>query len=88
MNNVGSAKGAAPGSDGFDAILRASKVSNLIGVSRSTIYDWINPRSPRHDSSFPLPIRLSGRNGGAVGWLASDLQNWIDGRKAASRGGV
>lgn len=88
MNNGGLDERMVPATAGVDVVLRARKVSDLIGVSRSTIYDWLNPGSPRHDSSFPLPIRLSGRNGGAVGWLASDLQCWIDGRKAASRGNV
>ncbi|EJO6531955.1 AlpA family phage regulatory protein, partial [Salmonella enterica subsp. enterica serovar Typhimurium] len=34
-------------------ILRLSTVIDKTGLSRSTIYDWINPKSPRYDPTFP-----------------------------------
>ncbi|MFI4286711.1 helix-turn-helix transcriptional regulator [Klebsiella quasipneumoniae] len=40
-------------------ILRMSSVVNKIGVARSTIYDWINPMSPRYDATFPKQRRLN-----------------------------
>jgi len=58
-------------------ILRLRHVQNRIGLSRSTIYDRLNRASPRYDSKFPLPIRLGGT---AVGWLESDIDEWILGR--------
>jgi len=69
-------------------VLRLRKVVERLGVSRSTIYDWMNPRSPRHDPEFPVPIRLSGGSAhGAVGWLESEISCWIDSRSALSRKG-
>ena len=55
-------------------ILRHRDVQAKIGVARSTIYDWINPKSPRFDVAFPKPVKI-GLN--SVGWLESEIDNWI-----------
>nr|WP_286975055.1 AlpA family phage regulatory protein [Pseudomonas sp.] len=60
------------------------QVIERLGVARSTIYDWMNPESPRHAQDFPLPIRLSAVTGrGAIGWLESDICRWIESRDCA-----
>lgn len=56
-------------------ILRLNQVKIITGLSRSTIYDKQNPKSPRYDESFPVRIRLGAR---AVGWLRSDVDTWLD----------
>lgn len=61
-------------------VVRMKRLSELLSVSRSTLYDWLNPRSPRHDPAFPRPMRLSAK-GGAVGWLVEDVMRWLDTRK-------
>lgn len=60
-------------------ILRLKQVVDRTGLSRSTIYDRINPNSKRYDASFPKPIKLSGgkEGSGAVGWLESAVNRWI-----------
>jgi prophage regulatory protein len=55
-------------------ILRLKDVIKKMGISRSTIYDWLNPKSPRYDETFPKQKRL-GRQ--SVGWLESDLNEWL-----------
>ncbi|HBT4722450.1 helix-turn-helix transcriptional regulator [Enterobacter cloacae subsp. dissolvens] len=55
-------------------ILRISSVVNKLGVARSTIYDWINPKSPRYDATFPKQRRLGMQS---VGWLESELDEWL-----------
>lgn len=30
----------------------------MLGISRSSVYEKINPKSPRYDASFPRPIKL------------------------------
>jgi prophage regulatory protein len=52
-------------------------------LSRSTIYDKINPKSPRYDATFPKPIRLGGC---AVGWLTHEVDAWIARQIDATRG--
>ncbi|MFQ3245810.1 MAG: prophage regulatory protein [Arenicella sp.] len=58
-------------------IARLPAVKNLTGLSRSTIYLRIK------NDEFPKPISLGGR---AVGWLESDIQQWLTDRIEASRG--
>jgi len=55
-------------------ILRLNTVVSKIGIARSTIYDWINPKSPRYDPTFPTQKVLGKQS---VGWLESELDDWI-----------
>ncbi len=63
--------------------IRMQDVKKKIGVSRSTVYDWINPKSPRFDNSFPKPVRL-GIN--SIAWVDSELEDWLAKRIAARAG--
>lgn len=64
-------------------IIRLKQVIALTGLSRSTIYDRINPKSKRYDASFPKSIKLgSTLQVGAVGWIESEIQAWIKQRIA------
>lgn len=56
-------------------ILRLKQVLDRVGLSRSTIYDRMNPASPRYDSSFPKPMKIGSS---AVGWLESSISKWIE----------
>lgn len=64
-------------------ILRRCDLESRVRLSRSTIYDKINPRSPRYDASFPKPIHLGG--GAAVGWIESEVSDWLQRQIDASR---
>ena len=60
-------------------ILRLPAVKARTGLSRSTIYLRIS------DNAFPKPISLG--NGRAIGWIESEINDWInqqieDSRKA------
>jgi len=59
------------------AILRRKQVEQRTGLSRSTIYDKLSSKSPRFDPSFPKAIQLGANS---VGWLESEIDEWIDGR--------
>lgn len=63
-------------------ILRLKQVMERTGLSRSTIYDRMNPNSPRHDPSFPRQLSLGGD---AVGWAESAIDNWVQSRIVARR---
>lgn len=64
-------------------IERRRDLESRLRLSRSTIYDKINPKSPRYDATFPKPIRLGG---GAVGWLTHEIDAWLARQIEASRG--
>jgi prophage regulatory protein len=52
-------------------ILRLPEVLSLTGVSRSSIYKWVD------EGQFPRPKQLGSR---AIGWDSRELSNWMDNR--------
>lgn len=83
-NSVGISRDVGSG-DGVERshmkMIRISHLLLLVPVSRATIYDWMNPSSPRYDQTFPRPVRLAvSARGGAVGWREVDVLNWIKAR--------
>ncbi|MGE6317699.1 AlpA family phage regulatory protein [Shewanella baltica] len=56
------------------SIIRLVTVIQLTGLSRSTIYDKQNPRSPRYDPTFPKKVSLGAR---AVGWYFGEIETWL-----------
>lgn len=57
------------------SVIRLKELTRLTGLSRSTIYDKQNPKSPRFDPSFPKKINLGAR---AVGWFYLDVKVWLN----------
>ncbi|HDU8343346.1 MULTISPECIES: helix-turn-helix transcriptional regulator [Morganellaceae] len=55
-------------------ILRLPYVIQRIGIARSTLYDWINPTSPRYDPTFPKQKKLGKQS---VGWIESEINDWL-----------
>ena len=60
------------------AFLRRKQVETRTGLSRSMIYQHIK------DGAFPKPFPLGRR---AVGWLESDVSEWIAGRVRSAQDG-
>ena len=58
-------------------ILKRPVVEAITGLSRSSLY------AKMQNGSFPSAIKLGQRS---IGWLASDVQQWLESRIAASRG--
>lgn len=56
-------------------ILRMKHLIKKLGISRSSIYEKINPKSPRYDPTFPRPIKLGPAS---VGWVESEIDQWIN----------
>ena len=50
------------------SILKLKEVMNKTGLSKSTIYKWIDA------GKFPAPKQLGERS---VGWISTDIDNWI-----------
>jgi prophage regulatory protein len=63
-------------------VLRRKQVSSFTGLSAASIYDRLDPKSPRYDPNFPKQIRLGANS---VGWLEHEIQAWIEGRVRLSR---
>lgn len=57
-------------------ILRLPSVRSRVGYSRSSIYNYMAK------GEFPKPVRLGTR---AIGWLESDIEQWIASRVEDSR---
>lgn len=62
-----------------DRILRLPEFLKTIGISKSGVYDRLDPKSPRYDSSFPRKIKLSTR---AVGFSEQETSAWLASRIA------
>ncbi|RYH06098.1 AlpA family transcriptional regulator [Tropicimonas sp. IMCC6043] len=62
-----------------DRFQRRPMVEQMTGLSRSSIYAKMDPRSPHHDPDFPKPVRLGKR---AVAWRESDILAWMNGRQS------
>ena len=72
MTSVIESKTRAPG-----RFLRLPEVMARTGLSRSTIYVRLE------QGRFPRPVSLGGR---AVGWIDSEIDEWMNIRVAESRG--
>ncbi|CAG8947086.1 AlpA family transcriptional regulator [Escherichia coli] len=55
-------------------ILRLPAVIHKTGIARATIYDWLNPKSPRYDETFPKKRMLGAKS---VGWVESEIDEWL-----------
>lgn len=55
-------------------MLRMKHMLTKLGISRSSIYEKINPKSPRYDPSFPKPIKLGAA---AIGWVEEEVDQWV-----------
>lgn len=61
-------------------MLRIGEVEKLLGVNRSTVYDWMDVKSKRYDASFPKQVKVGAR---AVRWVESQLSAWIESKISA-----
>lgn len=66
-------------------VLRLKQVQERLGLGRSTIYDRLNFKSARYDSTFPKPIKLGMA---AVGWIEAEINAWVYSRVAAAAHGT
>ncbi len=65
-----------------ERIIRLKEVISLTGLSKSAIYDRMDPNSSRYAPDFPKCFSI---DGGAVGWFLSGLEKWQQGLAAKGR---
>lgn len=63
-------------------ILRLPEVVKRTGLSRTTLYNLMDTKSKYYDPSFPKRVSLTGRPGGAVGFLEHEINDWISSKAA------
>ena len=56
-------------------LLRIDAVCSLIGLSKATIWNKLNPESEYFDPNFPKQIRISKK---AVAWDRNEIIGWIN----------
>ena len=66
-------------------LIRRGELQQITGLSRSSIYDRMNPRSTRFDEDFPRPVKI-GKS--AVGWLQTEVSDYVSTLVRRSRGEV
>ncbi|HHQ4902535.1 TPA: helix-turn-helix transcriptional regulator [Aeromonas veronii] len=60
-----------------EQMLRIIRINEMViktGISKSGIYERLNPRSDRYDECFPQPVRIGARS---IGWLSSSVDEWL-----------
>ena len=56
-------------------IFNIKAVIEITALSRSTIYEMMNPKSNYYDSTFPKPVRLTEIR---VGWVSQEIYDWLE----------
>ncbi|MDX7736501.1 helix-turn-helix transcriptional regulator [Aeromonas caviae] len=69
-------------SETIDRFIRMRELKEMISLSRSSIYDKLNAKSPRHGPSFPRAVKLGVS---AIGWRQSEIHQWIKTRSKNSQ---
>ncbi|MWL88599.1 AlpA family transcriptional regulator [Cupriavidus sp. SW-Y-13] len=60
--------------------MRGAEVDAWIGIGKSTRHEWQNPKSPYHDPTWPLPIRLGARK---TVYITEEIEAWLKSRLRA-----
>lgn len=63
-------------------MLRLAEVQARLGVARSTLYAYLNKRSPSYLPAFPKPVRLSS----TVAFIEHEIESFVVGLMQAREG--
>ncbi|MEK6669990.1 MAG: AlpA family phage regulatory protein [Pseudomonadota bacterium] len=64
-----------------DHIVKLKQLTQILKMSRSSIYTKINPQSKYHDPTFPRPLKLGMS---AVGWSHQEVMSWLSAQKGSA----
>jgi prophage regulatory protein len=54
--------------------IRLPELLKLVSMGRSTLYDKLDEKSKRYDSTFPKPVK----DGRRTMWIEHEVQAWIE----------
>ena len=60
-------------------LISIKQVVNYTGLSRSTIYELIDEKSPYYDPTFPKKIKMTQNR---ICWSAWEINKWIESKMA------
>lgn len=63
-------------------LLNIREVSQKISVGKSTIYDWMSPKSKRYKPDFPKPLQ---NMGGINRWIESEIDAWVMSKRSPNQ---
>lgn len=64
--------------------IRLPEVLRLLAISKSTLYERLNPKSVFHDRDLPRPFKLGGSERSPSVWWAWEVAAYLE-HKSASR---
>jgi prophage regulatory protein len=66
-------------------VYRLPAILKLLAISKSTLYDWLNPQSEFYIPSLPRPFKLADHAHSPSFWSGPELRAWVEARASASR---
>ncbi|NMY39700.1 AlpA family phage regulatory protein [Pseudomonas sp. WS 5013] len=63
-------------------VIRVKRLQDMLGISRSTIYSRVDPKSKWFDPDFPKPFKIGGY---AVGWDLREVVKFVEMKKMEAR---
>ena len=70
-------RGLAPDQD---RAVRLPEVLRILGISKSSFYDRLNPKSPSHDPDLPRPFKLGNSERSPSVWWYSSMVAYLTSR--------
>jgi prophage regulatory protein len=65
-------------------LISVRETAKRLSIGRSTLYQYLNKKSPKFNSDLPQPVRV----GSIVGFVEHELDRYIRGLMQARGGGV
>ena len=62
-------------------LIGMKEILQLLGISRPTVYNYLNPNSPSYNPKFPQPIKLNSENR----WHESEILDFLESLSATNK---
>jgi prophage regulatory protein len=70
------------------SVLKLNDLCKTIGLGKSAIYDRLDVKSPRHDPTFPRPIKIGVGKNPPIRFISHEVDEWLNSQVRKSRGEV